>query len=341
MSRLVAFLLFRDWLLLLYALSLFNMDELVFLEETHRMLVCRVCSAAVRPRAAIKHHFSNVHKTSGDVLQEIAFAYEDADVNDPVTATLPEDGSPAVPELPTHRGHRCTQCSFRTKTRDCMTRHWRVAAHEADGVRHTEVMLQSWCKGRYARYWVVGEGGTSDAGLVSHSPSPPSQLDAVLDQGEKELAAEDAERLRKADVEEGVDRDSSWVKRVAWVRHFGPSRDLAAVAQAAQWIRAKGEQAGRRGGQEREDEAAKRTQRQIVQLGASFCREVERCCFRIDSVPVRTRQLLNNIEPRKVVGVPFQRKALGTSMDKYKLVGQRFLMFCYRAYQLGRKEAEA
>jgi hypothetical protein len=84
------------------------MDELVFLEETHRMLVCRTCSAAVRPGAVIRHHFKNIHKPKGDLLRQIVSTYGIVNINDPVTVTLPEAGSPAVPELPTYHGYRCT-----------------------------------------------------------------------------------------------------------------------------------------------------------------------------------------------------------------------------------------
>ena len=313
------------------------MDELVFIEETYRLLVCRPCRIAVRPGNGIEGHFRKQHQCKGDLLQEIMLTYQDIRLNDPDTVALPTDGTRAIPELPIHRGHRCPQCSFRTRTHDNYIRHRRLANHPAGNVTQSmKVLLQSWGKGRYTRYWIVGEGERHDTGLVALS-----QLDTVLDQAQNELAAEDAIRLRKGDTDEGIDRDSPWVKRVGWAHHFGPSRDLTAIAEAAQWIRAQGEQARRRGRQAKLDEAAQQTQRQIVQLGASFCREVERCCFRLDSVPVRTRQLLNNIEPRKTVGAPFQRKAHEASMDKYKLVGERFLMFCYRAYHLGRKEAEA
>jgi hypothetical protein len=51
-------------------------------------------------------------------------------------------------------------------------------------------------------------------------------------------------RLRKGDLEEDIDRDLAWVKRLGWVRHFG-LWDLLDVFDAAEWIRVKAMITGR------------------------------------------------------------------------------------------------
>ncbi|KAH6974711.1 hypothetical protein EDB80DRAFT_516583, partial [Ilyonectria destructans] len=74
-------------------------------------------------------------------------------------------------------------------------------------------------------------------------------------------------------------------------------------------------------------------------LGESFDREVERCSWRLDSVPVETLQWLGSVSATTPQGVPFGLKGKASSMAKYRSVGQRYLGFCLRAYWLGRDEA--
>ncbi|PHH49740.1 hypothetical protein CFIMG_007654RA00001 [Ceratocystis fimbriata CBS 114723] len=74
-------------------------------------------------------------------------------------------------------------------------------------------------------------------------------------------------------------------------------------------------------------------------LGDAFDRLVDRCCSRLDSVPVETLQWLASIDATKPTGVPFGRKGKEESMARYRIVGQRYLSFCWNAYSLGRERA--
>ncbi|VTO81898.1 unnamed protein product, partial [Fusarium graminearum] len=147
---------------------------------------------------------------------------------------------------------------------------------------------------------------------------------------------QDAARLRKGDLKEDIDRDSPWVKRLGWVRHFG-SRDLISIHDAAQWLRARA--ATGRWAQNQEDEEAARERLLLCRLGESFDREVERCCWRLDSVPTETLQWLASITSMTPSGMPFSRKGKEESMTQYRSVGQRYLSFCWKAYRIGREEA--
>ena len=162
-----------------------------------------------------------------------------------------------------------------------------------------------------------------------------SAMEIMITECEAELEAEDAARLRKGDVEEGLDRDSPWVKRTGWVRHFG-TRDLLEVYGAAEWVNAT-DAKGRRA--HSEDEEAARERLLLLRLGKSFDCEIERCCWRLDSVPTETLQWLASISTTAPNGTPFGRKGKEASMSKYRAVGQRYLGFCLRAYRLGREEA--
>jgi hypothetical protein len=65
-----------------------------------------------------------------------------------------------------------------------------------------------------------------------------SAMDEFIAAGKARLKEEDAVRLRKGDLKEDIDRDSPWVKRLGWVRHFG-SRDLISIHDAAEWLQAR------------------------------------------------------------------------------------------------------
>ncbi|KAK3331530.1 hypothetical protein B0H66DRAFT_573160 [Apodospora peruviana] len=179
------------------------MNKLVMVNEEHNMLICRLCDNVVRPdNNGIEVHF-RTHQVKGQVLKDVVNYYGTMQFNDPLTIALPPDGTTPVERLQRLHGFSCTKYHA--------TRHWTTANHMAgkDEPRWTKVELQSWMwsQRRHARYWVV-----------------------------KDNASE--ARLRKGDVEEGLDRDSAWVKRVGWVRHFG-SRDKLEVHRAAEWVKAK------------------------------------------------------------------------------------------------------
>jgi hypothetical protein len=96
----------------------------------------------------------------------------------------------------------------------------------------------------HARYWIVWDDGDidgpSDTANAADTGSQ-SVMDKVIAANQARLKEEDAERLRKGDLKEDIDRDSPWVKRLRWVRRFG-SRDLVSIHGAAEWLRARAAQ---------------------------------------------------------------------------------------------------
>jgi hypothetical protein len=121
------------------------------------------------------------------------------------------------------------------------------------------VRLQTWKPGRYAKYWIVREvgglhhacqgDGNADAadGTQAHAGEPAcSQLERLLDESQMQLEAAQAERLRRGDREEGINRDSAWVKDMRWVRHFG-ERELIPIAEATDWLGSHARKAQARG----------------------------------------------------------------------------------------------
>lgn len=151
------------------------------------------------------------------------------------------------------------------------------------------------------------------------------------------LREQDESRLRRGDAEEGIDRDSSWVKRLQWVRHF-QERDKLVVFQAAQWVNAK-KPSSRQTPQSAEETAQKRAE--LTRLADSFDNEVDYCSWRLNSVPVETLQRLGSITAEALNGVPFSGKITDASIRKYQSVGHRYMGFCWQAFRLGREEAHA
>jgi hypothetical protein len=131
-----------------------------------------------------------------------------------------------------------------------------------------------------------------------------------------------------------------------WVRHFG-ERELIPIAEATDWLGSRARKAQARGAPRRsqpsstEEAAAARETLLLTRVSESFEREVERCRWRIDSVPKETLQKLQGITADSSMGVPFGQAGIDSSIRKYCIIGQRYLCFCVRAYRLGRTEAEA
>ncbi|KAI3572913.1 hypothetical protein IWW34DRAFT_837925 [Fusarium oxysporum f. sp. albedinis] len=322
------------------------MEDIIQLNQDYHILICRLCQAAVRPGSSIELHFRRQHQLKGQVLKDIKNYYGTLELADPKLTATPEDNSQAIQYLTISKGYSCNACRYLTTAKDNAVRHWREAGHSiavaaavAEEARWTEVRLQTWIGGKHACYWIVRDdsdsNGPSDTADTADNTSQ-SAMDELIAASQARLEQEDAVRLRKGDLKEDIDRDSPWVKRLGWVRHFG-SRDLINIHDAAQWLRAR-EVTGRSAGRQ-EDEEAARERLLLRRLGESFDREVERCCWRLDSVPTETLQWLNSISSVTPSGVPFGRKGKEESMSQYKSVGHRYLSFCWKAYRIGRKEA--
>lgn len=146
-------------------------------------------------------------------------------------------------------------------------------------------------------------------------------MEIILEDDRVKMEEEDAERLRRGDREEGIDRDSAWVKDMKWVSHFG-DRELVTIAEATDWLGSKAGQARetpRRSGQQQaseEDNAAAREKELLARLSESFTREVGRCRWRISCVPKETLQKLQGITADTSMGLPFGQSGTESSIRK-------------------------
>ena len=210
-----------------------------------------------------------------------------------------------------------------------------MATYTGITARYTKVKLQSWCKGRYTRYWVVQLGWEATGSLRVASTASESAMDAIIAESTVELKEADEKRLQRGDMQEGLDHDSTWVKEMMWVRHMG-SRSLVEIHNATQFTRPKEQGVKSR---LKEDSARSEESRVLQLLRESFDREVDRCSWRLDSVPKETLKCLHGIEASKPHSKPFGFTAQDDSWIRYRALSYRYLAFCWRAYRMGREEA--
>ncbi|KAF4421770.1 recQ family helicase [Fusarium austroafricanum] len=267
------------------------MEDYVQLNHDYQILICRLCQVAVRPGSGIESHFRRKHQLKGQILKDIKDYYSTLELADLKLIAVPEDNSPAIKQLAISDGYSCCVCRYLTIARDNIVRHWREAEHTTEGDQWTKARLQTWIGGRnHARYWIVRD----DSDIDGPSERSQSTMDQIIAASQAQLKEEDAMRLRKGDLEEDIDRDSAWAKRLKWVQHFG-SRDLLSIHDAAAWSRARAVTARR--AQKPDDEEATRERQLLGQLEQSFDRER---LAGITSIATR--------------GVPFSRKGKEASM---------------------------
>ncbi|KAF3761218.1 hypothetical protein M406DRAFT_75957 [Cryphonectria parasitica EP155] len=226
------------------------MEKTVELNEEYQILLCRLCNNAVRPGNSIEGHF-RAHKIKGQLLRDIVDYYSTMKLQNPLTTDIPAERSKPVQGLLLLHSFRCIQCCFLTIARDNMMQHWRTAGYAA-----TELG------------WKKGAGHYSDR---EKQAAGDSMLEKIIANYIAERKEEDEAQLCKSDTEEGIDRDSAWVKRLGWVRHFG-LRDKLDIHRAVEWVKAPA--AGGRAAQEADEEAL-RARARLVKLAESFDCEVD------------------------------------------------------------------
>ncbi|KJZ70333.1 hypothetical protein HIM_10262 [Hirsutella minnesotensis 3608] len=138
-----------------------KLGDLLCVLPEHRILLCLICRAGLKPGKGIETHFRRRHGQKGDTLRSILSFCSGRSFEDPESVVLPRNGSRPIPELRTYNGYRCSDCGHLTMGRSNMSTHWTAAKHVAKSEkcdRWPKVLLQSFgsCN-RLARYWVVSE----------------------------------------------------------------------------------------------------------------------------------------------------------------------------------------
>ena len=259
-------------------------------------------------------------------------------IRDPHTIELPSNGSAIIPELPVLRGFSCLGCEYLTISRKKITLHARETAHGHECWRR--IRLQTFSKGRYARYWIVKGDGEGDDDVVDSESAHIGDTDGdewtdMLQQYDEICDHEREERRRIVENPTGVENVSTWVREMGWAEHF-QDKDKSDIHRASLMPTSAGSRAGRK----RENAEVREQEQRLTRVGHSFDRVIRRCSERLASVPHETLRWLNSIDPNKPAGDPFRMKEREDSMYRYRQFVKRYLCYCMRMLRLGRKEAE-
>ncbi|KAH8648879.1 hypothetical protein BGZ61DRAFT_488006 [Ilyonectria robusta] len=301
-----------------------QLDKTIRLSQPYIVLLCHQYpsgAVGIQPSpSAVGSHFRKQHKLRGMQLEQVlgfvASQAAEHTLNDPHIAELPSDYSLPIEGLPLLGGFSRAG--------------WELAT------------LQTFCRGRYARYWIVDDSSSSSSSENSNSSNsssiaastPQSQLTrqghgtgrgAVLQmvQGcEAEIKREADERRRLAEDEavKAIDRESRWARPMVLKAGQPP---VSKAAEARLWS---------------EEEA--KANRRLRQLSASFARVIAICRKQLDKMPDDTLEWLASIDPAKPNSKPFGEKENPKTTDRYCLCFQHYLCYYIRIWALRHKKAK-
>ena len=103
-----------------------------------------------------------------DSLQRLLSYLLTVSVCDPHIMDLPPHGTSRIPELGTPlKGFRCVDCTYLTLNKKMWQSHISQSQHNGSGgASRYVVQLQTFSRGSYARYWVVGDERDQGAEMV-------------------------------------------------------------------------------------------------------------------------------------------------------------------------------
>jgi orsellinic acid/F9775 biosynthesis protein OrsD len=192
--------------------------------QCHQIIICVKCQTAVRPGNGFETHWRHRHQLHGHSLQALLHYLSTLTVRDPRQVYLPPRGSRVIPELGAPlRGFSCPDCEFLTVNKKNWQRHT-SQNHHGGGSPATQhmVKLQTFSRGRHARYWVVHDEREEDVktGRDGAQGPPDDVFHRLLRTYEKKYNAQWQERQRIADNPQGVENQSRWVQYMGWAGLF-------------------------------------------------------------------------------------------------------------------------
>jgi superfamily II DNA or RNA helicase len=315
-------------------------EELSYLQE-EQILICLLCHVGVGPGNAAETHFRNVHQWKGEQLMKALAYISTLPLRDPHTTELPPNGSAVIPELgkPVN-GCCCVSCGSLTSSEKHIKTHLRKTGHwGGEGESWKRVVLQTFSRGRHARYWIVkqdgGEDGDAGSAAEGAHEEGEAEFQTMLERYQAKYDAKRTKRREVADNPTGVENQSTWVREMGWAEHFDKKQIrqiyLASLMPRSANIRVPAHR--------RNDETMGEVDMVLRRLGGSFDRIMRRCAARLKLVPHETLRWLNSIDPMKPAARPFTLKENEKSMYRYRQFMKRCLVYCSRAGRLGRNGA--
>lgn len=142
-------------------------EGLFYLAE-EQILLCTTCQIGIRPGRLAKKHLRDFHQWKGEQLQTALSYISTRQLRDPQTVDLPANGRTVIPALgrPWH-GYRCQSCAYLSRSQKMIRVHIGQARHRREEREETgweRVWLQTFLRGRHARYWIVSDGEKNGEG---------------------------------------------------------------------------------------------------------------------------------------------------------------------------------
>jgi hypothetical protein len=132
-----------------------GITDYIYINNEYRLVICKLCQAATVPGRGLREHFHRTHQFTGKLLRQITEHCAVLQLQDPLTAKLPPDGSVPESAILVQRGYSCSHCRYLTISRKMMRVHWGAKLHNVNKrPQWTEVWLQTWSRMR-PQYWIV------------------------------------------------------------------------------------------------------------------------------------------------------------------------------------------
>ena len=166
-------------------------------------------------------------------------------LNNPRDVVLSVNGSAIVEQLPVLSGFWCPYepCGFLITHPMCLIAHYAcpqkgyqdviASSGEPRPRAGVPALMQSFSKGRWARYWTVAQAGSrfasgddgdgdgdGDGSDLADDSGYESSFDSTLARYSERLAGDEEKRRRTGEPPGGVDVDSPWVAWTGWAEHF-------------------------------------------------------------------------------------------------------------------------
>ena len=270
----------------------------------------------------------------GDSLQRLLNYLTTVSFCDPHTVDLPPHGTLGIPELGSPlKGFRCADCTYLTPNKKMWQSHISQSQHNGSGgANRYVVQLQTFSRGSYARYWVVGDESDQGAEMVEGVGDSFQQM-----LGEYQITY-DAKRTQRRDIADnpqGSENQSMWVREMGWAEYFNGKHKreifLASLMPRREGIRTPV--------QRRNDVTLGEVDMVLFRMVGVVDRIMQRCAARLKLVPHETLRWLNSIDPTKPAGRPFTLKKNEKSMYRYRQFIKRCLVYSVRTARLGRDQA--
>lgn len=197
----------------------------LYYNQPEQALICTRCKYALKPSGVtVSKHFWEKHQIPPEERHGLSVYVKDLHLTDPNQLPPRQDRSEPHPHLSILSGAECRECGYRSTSVKLVGCHV-SKAHDlrrksSDWMRDEiieNLSLQSWTQNGPRQYWTVRSGASMPLlGSLEDSPRRRRRLNALHEQEEERLTAQDG---RVACDDTGIDdlaSTSNWMRRTKW-----------------------------------------------------------------------------------------------------------------------------